>query len=446
MVTLAFAQMVVLRVPRHKLGGGSDGIYLNFKPMLRSAAPSRPRRHAARSTTSRWLLLALVYVVPARCCCARASATRSPASASTSSACARWASAPIGYKLAASSLAGALAGLAGFLFAVKDGFVNPELLSWHQSGARAADGDPRRHRAACAARSSAPSRSSLLKELFQSEALFGALAQALAAAAGPAIIVLRGAAAARASRGIAGAAAGSVPRRRSRAHGELSAARCCATRASTRRFGGLAAVNASRSTLARGERPRGDRHQRRRQVDADQHAVGRAAAASAGTRRARGTRRHALAAAERARARGLGRSYQRTNDLPAASPCSRTAGSPRRRARQHALRAGWRARRAARATSTRARARARARRPRGTRATASPARSQPRRAAPARDRDVPRDRRRACCCSTSRSPAWAPRRRERMLDAARDAQATATRSCWSSTTWTRCSASPTASR
>jgi branched-chain amino acid transport system permease protein len=32
-------------------------------------------------------------------------------------------------------LAGALAGLAGFLLAVKDGFVNPELLSWHESGA-----------------------------------------------------------------------------------------------------------------------------------------------------------------------------------------------------------------------------------------------------------------------------------------------------------------------
>ena len=30
---------------------------------------------------------------------------------------------------------GGIAGLGGFLFAVKDGFVNPELLSWHVSGA-----------------------------------------------------------------------------------------------------------------------------------------------------------------------------------------------------------------------------------------------------------------------------------------------------------------------
>jgi branched-chain amino acid transport system permease protein len=39
------------------------------------------------------------------------------------------------YKLAAFVIAGALAGLAGFLLAVKDGAVNPELLSWHESGA-----------------------------------------------------------------------------------------------------------------------------------------------------------------------------------------------------------------------------------------------------------------------------------------------------------------------
>ena len=39
------------------------------------------------------------------------------------------------YKLAAFVVAGALAGLAGFLLAAKDGAVNPELLGWHESGA-----------------------------------------------------------------------------------------------------------------------------------------------------------------------------------------------------------------------------------------------------------------------------------------------------------------------
>ena len=39
------------------------------------------------------------------------------------------------YKLAAFVISGMVAGLSGYLFAVKDGFVNPELLSWHLSGA-----------------------------------------------------------------------------------------------------------------------------------------------------------------------------------------------------------------------------------------------------------------------------------------------------------------------
>jgi branched-chain amino acid transport system permease protein len=39
------------------------------------------------------------------------------------------------YKLAAFTISGGIAGAAGSLFAIKDGFVNPELLSWHFSGA-----------------------------------------------------------------------------------------------------------------------------------------------------------------------------------------------------------------------------------------------------------------------------------------------------------------------
>ena len=38
------------------------------------------------------------------------------------------------YKLAAFVIAGALAGVAGFLLAARDAVVNPELLAWHHSG------------------------------------------------------------------------------------------------------------------------------------------------------------------------------------------------------------------------------------------------------------------------------------------------------------------------
>ena len=38
------------------------------------------------------------------------------------------------YKLAAFVLAGTIAGLAGYLTAAKEGYVNPEMMAWHQSG------------------------------------------------------------------------------------------------------------------------------------------------------------------------------------------------------------------------------------------------------------------------------------------------------------------------
>ncbi|HZQ61251.1 MAG TPA: branched-chain amino acid ABC transporter permease, partial [Casimicrobiaceae bacterium] len=38
------------------------------------------------------------------------------------------------YKVASFTIAGALAGFAGYLSTMQFGFVNPELLSWHQSG------------------------------------------------------------------------------------------------------------------------------------------------------------------------------------------------------------------------------------------------------------------------------------------------------------------------
>jgi branched-chain amino acid transport system permease protein len=80
------------------------------------------------------------------------------------------------YKLAAFVISGGLAGLAGFLFGVKDGYVNPELMSWHLSGAvlimiiLGGLGDLRG--AVIGAFAFA-----LLQEFFKSEAIFGAFAR-----------------------------------------------------------------------------------------------------------------------------------------------------------------------------------------------------------------------------------------------------------------------------
>jgi branched-chain amino acid transport system permease protein len=80
------------------------------------------------------------------------------------------------YKLAAFVVSGGIAGLAGFLFAVKDGFVNPEMMSWHISGEVLIiiilGGLGHLRGALMGAFAFA-----LLKEFFRSEAIFGEFAK-----------------------------------------------------------------------------------------------------------------------------------------------------------------------------------------------------------------------------------------------------------------------------
>ncbi|HJV61443.1 MAG TPA: branched-chain amino acid ABC transporter permease [Albitalea sp.] len=134
MVTLAFAQMAYFVLHDTQLGGGSDGMFVYTKPTLTVGGRT-------------WLDLDrpadLYYTVLAALCATyallaqlrrsrfghalagiRANEQRMRAAGFRT----------IGYKLAAFVIAGALAGLAGFLLAVKDGAVNPELASWHESG------------------------------------------------------------------------------------------------------------------------------------------------------------------------------------------------------------------------------------------------------------------------------------------------------------------------
>ena len=185
----------------------------------------------------------------------------------------------------------------------------------------------------------------------------------------------------------------------------------------------------------------GDRHQRRRQVDADQHPVGRAArqrraACSCAAPTSRAGRRP-----RRARA-GLGRSYQRTTIYPTFTVlenCRLAAQARHQRpwvwwADASACTVSVPAARDVAARAGLADVLDRARR----HAVARPA-------APARDRDVPGHRTRGA--AARRAAGRHGRRRDRAhAHAAGRTRKPATRSCWSSTTWTRCSASPTASR
>ena len=175
MVTLAFAQMAYFVFHDTKLAGGSDGIFLYAKPVLKAAGGTLldldDKRHLYYAVLAAlvftYVLLALIQASRFGHALAgiRVNEQRMRAAGFDT----------YSYKLAAFVIAGALAGLAGFLLAVKDGAVNPELLSWHESGAvllmliLGGIGSLRGAVIGAVA-------FTLLKELFQSEALLGTLA------------------------------------------------------------------------------------------------------------------------------------------------------------------------------------------------------------------------------------------------------------------------------
>jgi len=135
MVTLAFAQMAYFVFHDTKFGGGTDGIYLNVRPVLALGdtvlVDADDKQHrlwlGGALLVGTWALLALIR---------RSRFGHALAGIRVNEQRMRAVGFPTTlYKLAAFVLAGALAGLAGFLVATKDGFVNPEMLSWHESGA-----------------------------------------------------------------------------------------------------------------------------------------------------------------------------------------------------------------------------------------------------------------------------------------------------------------------
>ena len=128
MVTMAFAQMVFFLFFDNKALGGSDGIYVNFKPDARLF--DLDNKLAAYYFTL--ALLLLVYVFLRRLLWSpfgrvlagiRVNEHRMRAIGYST----------FGYKLAAFTLAGALAGLAGYLWAAQTGYVNPDLMGFHMS-------------------------------------------------------------------------------------------------------------------------------------------------------------------------------------------------------------------------------------------------------------------------------------------------------------------------
>jgi branched-chain amino acid transport system permease protein len=129
MVTLAFAQMAYFVFHDTKLAGGSDGLFLYAKPALGALNLDDKR------TMYYAVMLALIGTYALLALLQRSRFGHALAGIRVNEQRMRAAGfATYGYKLAAFVIAGALAGLAGFLLVVKDGAVTPELLSWHESG------------------------------------------------------------------------------------------------------------------------------------------------------------------------------------------------------------------------------------------------------------------------------------------------------------------------
>ena len=176
MVTLAFAQMAYFVIHDTPLGGGTDGIYLYFKPVW--AVGDRVLIDLDQPGVFYAVTLAsLVVVYAGLALLLRSRFGRALAGIKANEQRMRatgFSTYP--YKLAAFVISGGIAGYAGFLFAAKDGFVNPELLSWHLSGSLlimiilGGLGDLRGAVLGAFAYT-------LLQEFFKSEAIFGDFAR-----------------------------------------------------------------------------------------------------------------------------------------------------------------------------------------------------------------------------------------------------------------------------
>ena len=130
MVTMAFAQMVYFLFFDNKALGGSDGIYVYFRPDAAAVGLDLENKTSFYYFTL--VLLVAVYLFLRRVLFSpfgrvltgiRVNEHRLRAVGYGT----------FNYKLAAFTLAGALAGLAGYLWAAQTGFVNPELMGFHMS-------------------------------------------------------------------------------------------------------------------------------------------------------------------------------------------------------------------------------------------------------------------------------------------------------------------------
>jgi branched-chain amino acid transport system permease protein len=134
MVTLAFGQMAYYYVHDSRHLGGSDGKYIYVRPVLEIFGwQPFDLENPAHFYYVVLALAAFVYVT-LRVLLASPFGRVIGAIKENEHRMRMLGFATFRYKLVCFVLAGMLAGMAGWLAAAHDGLVNPEMLSWHQSG------------------------------------------------------------------------------------------------------------------------------------------------------------------------------------------------------------------------------------------------------------------------------------------------------------------------
>jgi branched-chain amino acid transport system permease protein len=133
MVTLAFSQMVYFVFHDTRVAGGSDGTYLYTKPQANIGSWSAfDLGNSTHFYYAMLILLAATFALLQLLLASRfGHALRGIRSNEQRMRALGFNT--YAYKLAAFTIAGAIAGLAGYFSAVQFGFVNPEMVSWHQS-------------------------------------------------------------------------------------------------------------------------------------------------------------------------------------------------------------------------------------------------------------------------------------------------------------------------
>ena len=134
MVTLAFSQMFFFVAHDTALGGGSDGVSINLKPVATVAGRTLIDLSSPIQTYYLVLLCAAAVYLFLR------TLLRSPLGHAlegirhNQQRMRSLGFQVFRYQLASFTVGGVLAGLAGYLSAAQFGFVHPELFAWHQSG------------------------------------------------------------------------------------------------------------------------------------------------------------------------------------------------------------------------------------------------------------------------------------------------------------------------